>query len=346
MKKALVTGCTGQIGSFLVEFLISKGYEVHGIIRRSSLFNTSRIDHIFQTEEELKQLHYGDLQDGSSLQRVIDLVEPDEIYNLGAQSHVRVSFDMPEYTYDVVALGALRLLECVRRYKERTNKDIKIYQASSSEMFGNSPAMQDEKTRFAPCSPYAVAKLAAHNMVDTYRKSYGMYAVGGILFNTESERRTETFVTRKITRAATRIKEGLQDHLYLGNLDAKRDWGSAIDNCEAIWLMLQQENPDDYCIATGKSYTVREFCDIVFTLLDLDYTKYVKIDPRYYRPAEVNHLQGNSEKAHKYLNWYPRTPFIELVKTMIAHDLNLARKELLLSKTNFEDNNLVGFCKG
>jgi GDPmannose 4,6-dehydratase len=330
---ALISGITGQDGSYLAEFLLAKGYTVHGIVRRASTFNTSRIDHIYKDPHEKGVklwLHYGDLTDSSNLRRIVDLCEPDEVYNLGAQSHVRVSFDEPEYTADADATGALRLLEVVRDYVQVSGRPVRFYQASSSEMFGAAPAPQSELTPFHPRSPYAVSKVAAHWYTRNYRESYGLYACSGILFNHESPRRGETFVTRKITRAAGRIKHGLQDRLFLGNLDAKRDWGFAGDYVEAMWLMLQQERADDYVIATGESYTVREFLERAFGRLDLDWTRYVEFDARYLRPAEVDHLLGDASKARAQLGWSPRTSFAQLVDMMVDHDASLARDEAYL----------------
>src|SRR5262245_33284410 len=321
-KKALITGITGQDGSYLTELLLSKGYEVYGIIRRASTFNTERIDHIDQDPHELgRRLHlvYGDLNDASSLNKILRDVEPDEIYNLGAQSHVRVSFDIPEYTAEVGGLGALRLLEAIR---ETGLQQTKFYQASSSELFGKVQEVpQRESTPFYPRSPYAVAKLYAYWMTVNYRESYGLFACNGILFNHESERRGETFVTRKITKAATAIKLGLQEKLYLGNLEAKRDWGYAGDFVTAMWLMLQQEKPDDYVIATGETHSVREFLDEAFGYLDLDWKHHVEIDPRYYRPAEVDLLIGDASKARRKLGWEPKITFKELVRMMVDADL-------------------------
>ena len=296
---ALITGITGQDGAYLTELLLGKGYFVHGIVRRASSFNTSRIDHLYvdphQPHTHL-QLHYGDLTDGARLREVIELCRPDEVYNLGAQSHVRVSFDMPVYTADVDALGALRLLEAIRAHARRTRRRVRFYQASSSEMYGKATETpQLETTPFHPRSPYACAKVYAHWQTINYREAYGLFACNGILFNHESPRRGETFVTRKITRSASRIMLGLQEKLYLGNLDARRDWGFAGDYVEAMWLMLQQQEPDDYVIATGETHSVREFLDEVFGYLDLDWNKYVEIDPRYYRPAEVDVLSGNAD---------------------------------------------------
>ena len=334
MKKALITGVTGQDGSYLAEFLLCKGYEVHGIIRRSSSFNTGRIDTIYQDPHQEKVrffLHYGDLCDGTVLRRILEKVRPDEVYNLGAQSHVRVSFDEPEYTVDTVAMGTLRMLEAIRDFQERTEKNVRLYQAGSSEMFGKVTEIpQSETTPFYPRSPYAAAKVYAHWQTVNYREAYNLFACNGILFNHESPRRGETFVTRKITRAATRIKLGLQEKLYLGNLEAKRDWGFAGDYVEAMWLILQQEEADDYVIATGKNYSVREFLTAVFSHLDLDWKEYVETDPRYLRPAEVDELLGNPEKAMKKLGWRPKVDFNGLVEMMIKSDMELARQEKTL----------------
>ena len=334
MKKALVTGVTGQDGSYLAEFLLCKDYEVHGIIRRSSSFNTGRIDRIYQDphKEGVRFfLHYGDLCDGTALRRILEKVRPDEVYNLGAQSHVRVSFDEPEFTVDVIAVGTLRLLEAIRDFRERTGHDVRVYQAGSSEMFGKvTESPQSETTPFYPRSPYAAAKVYAHWQTVNYREAYNLFASNGILFNHESPRRGETFVTRKITRAATRIKLGLQEKLYLGNLEAKRDWGFAGDYVEAMWLMLQQDEPDDYVIATGKNYSVREFLSGVFSRLELDWEEYVETDPRYFRPTEVDELLGNPEKAMKKLGWKPKVDFDGLIEMMIESDMELARQEKTL----------------
>jgi len=329
---ALITGITGQDGSYLAELLLSKGYEVHGIIRRASNFNTDRIDHIYQDPHQQPKLHlhYGDLSDGGALRGLLDDVNPGEIYNLGAQSHVRVSFDQPEYTADVVGLGVLRLLEAVRAWQKATGRVARLYQAGSSEMFGSAKPRQHEGTRFEPRSPYAVAKVYGHYQVVNHRESYGLFASNGILFNHESPRRGETFVTRKITRAATRIKLGLQDKLYLGNLDAKRDWGFAGDYVEAMWRMLQQDAPDDFVVATGVSISIREFLGLVFGALDLDWQKHVEIDPRYFRPAEVDHLEGDPSKAQRQLGWTPRTTVQQLAQMMVDTDLRLAEKEMVL----------------
>lgn len=332
-KKAFVTGCTGQDGSYLVELLLNKGYEVHGLVRRSSTFGTERIDHVYQDlhEDDVRLiLHYGDLAAGTNLYKLIDQTEPDEVYNLGAMSHVRVSFDDPEYTMDVDATGTCRLLEAIRCI----NPKIKFYQASSSEMYGKvAEVPQSENTPFYPRSPYGCAKVASYYLTVNYRESYDMHASNGILFNHESERRGETFVTRKITRAATRIKLGLQDKLYLGNLDAKRDWGHAKDYVEAMWLMLQQGVPSDYVIATGETHTVREFCEMVFGYLDMDYNDYVEIDPRYFRPAEVDILLGDPSKAKSELGWTPKISFQELAKIMTDSDMKLAKQELVINRS-------------
>lgn len=332
-KKALITGITGQDGSYLTELLLAKGYEVWGIIRRSSSFNTARIDHLYRDPHEKGvrlRLEFGDLTDASSLSRVLDAVRPDEVYNLGAQSHVRVSFDIPEHTGEITALGSVRILEALRRLGLTGTR---FYQASSSELFGKVVEVpQRETTPFYPRSPYAAAKAYAHYITQNYREAYGMFAVSGILFNHESPRRGETFVTRKITRAATRIKLRLQDKLYLGNLDAKRDWGFAGDYVEAMWLMLQADKPADYVVATGETHSVREFLDCAFGLLGLDWRKHVEIDPAYQRPAEVDLLLGDASKARKELGWVPRVGFQELVRMMVDADLVLARKERALKE--------------
>lgn len=320
MKKALISGITGQDGSYLAELLLAKGYEVHGIIRRASAFNTHRIDHLYHDPHEKDVrlfLHYGDLTDGSQLARLIRAVEPDEIYNLAAQSHVQVSFDQPEYTGNATALGVTRLLEAIRE----TGVDTRLYQASSSEMFGNAPAPQSEDTPFLPRSPYAIAKLYAHWIVRNYREAYGMYAVSGILFNHESERRGETFVTRKITRALSRILGGKQQKVYLGNLKAVRDWGHARDYVEAMYLMLQQEAPRDYCIGTGDGHTVQEFCELAFAHVGLDWKRLVEIDPRYFRPTEVEELVADPSRARAEMGWKPKVSFQELVTGMVEADL-------------------------
>jgi GDPmannose 4,6-dehydratase len=326
-KRALITGITGQDGSFLTELLVEKGYEVYGIIRRSSSFNTDRIDHLYQDPHEpgtRLRLVYGDLNDSSSLNTLIRQIRPDEIYNLGAQSHVRVSFDVPEYTGEVTGLGTVRLLEAIRE----AGIQPKFYQASSSELYGKVvETPQRETTPFYPRSPYACAKAYAYWITVNYRESYQMFACNGILFNHESERRGETFVSRKITRAATRIKLGLQQKLYMGNLDARRDWGYARDYVEAMWLMMQAEQPDDYVIATGETHSVREFLEEAFGHLGLDWEKYVEIDPRYFRPAEVDLLLGDPTKARTILGWEPKVSFKELVKIMVDSDMKLAERE-------------------
>ncbi len=333
MPTALITGITGQDGSYLAEFLLARGYRVHGIIRRSSTFNTDRIDHIYRDphEEGVRlRLHYGDMTDGSGLRRILEDVQPDEVYNLAAQSHVRVSFDQPEYTADVDFTGTLRLLEAVRDYTKISDMEVRFYQAGSSEMFGASPPPQDEQTPFRPRSPYAVAKAAAHFAAVNYREAYGLFIANGILFNHESPRRGETFVTRKITRAVGRIAMGLQDRLFLGNLDAERDWGFAGDYVEAMWLMLQEPVADDYVIATGSRHSVREFAEAAFAEAGLDWSAHVEIDERYLRPTEVESLQGNPAKARDILGWKPRVDFSELVRMMVAHDMDLARQEKVL----------------
>ena len=334
MKKAFITGITGQDGSYLAEFLLNKGYEVHGLIRRSSSFNTERIDHLyhdFHTPDTRLFLHYGDLSVSGHLMDLLHSIQPDEIYHLGAQSHVRVSFDMPEYTGDVPGLGTLRILEAIRKTGIKT----RFYQASSSEMFGAASPPQSENTIFQPRSPYAAAKVYAYYIVQNYRDAYGIFATNGILFNHESPRRGETFVTRKITRAATQIKLGLKNKLFLGNLEAKRDWGFAGDFVEAMWLMLQQDKPDDFVIATGETHSVREFAEKVFTKLDLDYNEFVSVDPRYFRPTEVDVLLGDASKAKKALGWKPKIAFDALIDMMIATDLELAKKEKTLLDAGF-----------
>ncbi len=332
-KKAFITGVTGQDGSYLAELLLSKGYEVHGLIRRSSTLPTERIDHIYQDPHasgaRLK-LHYGDLSDAVSLRAVLDECRPDEVYNLGAQSHVRVSFDMPLYTADVAALGTLRLLEALRELARRGHT-ARYYQASSSEMYGLvAETPQTERTPFHPRSPYSVAKVYAFWQTVNHRESYGLFASNGILFNHESPRRGETFVTRKITRAATRIKLGLQDKLFLGNLESKRDWGFAGDYVEAMWLMLQQDQPDDFVVATGETYSVRQFLEETFGVLDLDWKRYVEQDERYFRPAEVDLLLGDSSKARRVLGWKPKVGFKDLVRMMVESDMVLATQERIL----------------
>jgi GDPmannose 4,6-dehydratase len=335
-KRALITGITGQDGSFLTELLLDKGYDVYGVVRRASSFNTERIDHLYQDPHEKGtrlRLVYGDLNDSSSLNTILRQTQPDEIYNLGAQSHVRVSFDVPEYTGEVTGLGTVRLLEAIRDVGIKP----RFYQASSSELYGKVLEVpQSETTRFYPRSPYGCAKAYAYYITVNYRESYGLFACNGILFNHESERRGETFVSRKITRAATRIKLGLQKKLYLGNLEARRDWGYARDYVEAMWLMMQAAEPDDYVIATGETHSVREFLDAAFGLLDLDWKEYVDIDPRYYRPAEVELLLGDATKARTKLGWKPTMTFPELVRVMVEHDLSLARDEVTLRDASGE----------
>ena len=329
-KRALITGITGQDGSYLAEFLLAKGYEVYGMVRRSSSVTKTRLEHLYKDPalEKTKLLfEYGDLADGLSLRRLLSMIQPDEIYNLAAQSHVRISFDQAEYTADVTGTGVLRMLEAMRDYADTAGKEVRFYQASSSEMFGSSPPPQNESTPFHPRSPYAVAKVARFWNTVNYREAYGLYCCNGILFNHESERRGENFVTRKITRAAGRIKVGLQKRLVLGNLDAKRDWGYAKDYIETMWLMLQQDKPDDYVIATGESRSVQEFLDAVFGLLELDWHDYATTDAYYYRASEVDYLMGDASKARKALSWAPRTSFKELVRIMTEHDLYLAERE-------------------
>ncbi len=319
-KTALITGITGQDGSYMAEFLLEKKYEVHGIIRRASTFNTARIDHIFTDFHKPQThlfLHYGDLTDGGQLSNLIYNIKPDEIYHLGAQSHVRVSFDMPEYTGDITGLGTTRLLEAIRRSGIKT----RFYQASSSEMFGDAPPPQSEDTPFKPCSPYAAAKVYAYWMVKNYREGYNLFTSNGILFNHESPRRGETFVSRKITRAVSDILRGKQDVLYLGNLQAKRDWGFAPEYVEAMWLILQQDKPDDYVIGTGESHSVEEFVERSFSYAGLDWKKYVKIDPRYFRPREVNNLIADIGKAKRKLHWTPQITFEKLIKIMVDADM-------------------------
>jgi GDPmannose 4,6-dehydratase len=333
-KRALITGITGQDGSYLAEILLSKGYEVHGLIRRASTLPTERIDHIYQDPHasgaRLK-LHYGDLSDSNNLRSILDRCRPDEVYNLGAQSHVRVSFDMPIYTADVDALGTLRLLEAIREIQTVAGHPIRFYQASSSEMYGLvAETPQKETTPFHPRSPYGVAKVFSYWQTVNHRESFGMYTCNGILFNHESPRRGETFVTRKITRAATRIKLGLQDKLFLGNLDSKRDWGFAGDYVEAMWLMLQQDKPDDYVVATGETYSVKQFLDETFAQLGLDWNKHVEQDQRYFRPAEVDLLLGDPGKAKRVLGWKPKVGFKALVKMMVDSDMVLAQQEKIL----------------
>ena len=333
-KRALITGITGQDGSYLAELLLAKGYEVHGVVRRSSTFGTQRLEHIYADPHESGNrlhLHYGDLTDGNGLSRMMREVRPTEVYNLAAQSHVKVSFDQPVYTADATGVGTLKLLEAVRDTQDSTGEAVRFYQASSSEMFGKVHEVpQKETTPFHPRSPYGAAKVYSHWITVNYRESYGLHASCGILFNHESPRRGETFVTRKITRAVGRIKHGLQDKLYLGNLDAQRDWGFAGDYVEAMWLMLQQDKGDDYVVATGKMIPVREFCELSFGAVDLDYNDFVEIDPRYYRPAEVDELLGDPTKAKEKLGWEPKVGVEELAKMMVASDMELAAQEKTL----------------
>jgi len=338
-KRALITGITGQDGSYLARFLLDKGYDVHGIVRRASLFNTDRIDELYHdphVEGVKLTLHYGDLADGSSLRHVLDKVAPGEVYNLGAQSHVKVSFDIPEYTADVDAVGTLRLLESLRDHVRERGQQVRYYQAGSSEMFGASPPPQNELTPFYPRSPYAISKVAAHWFAVNYREAYGLFICNGILFNHESPERGETFVTRKVTRAVGRIKEGLQHKLFLGNLKAKRDWGFAGDYVEAMWLMLQQSEPDDYVVATGDSHTVHELVELAFAEVGLDWQQYVEVDTRYLRPTEVDALQGDASKARQRLGWQPRIGFKELIKMMVKHDLELAKREAILRSAGYD----------
>ena len=332
-KSALITGITGQDGSYLSELLLSKGYTVHGIVRRSSSFNTARINHIYEDPHEAGRrlvLHYADLSDSTGLRRVVEAAQPDEIFNLGAQSHVKVSFENPEYTADADAMGTLRLLDCVRDHCQHTKREVRFYQAGSSEMFGAANPPQSESTAFYPRSPYAVSKVAAHWYGINYREAYGLFITNGILFNHESPRRGETFVTRKITRAVGRIKEGLQDKLYLGNLDARRDWGFAGDYVEAMWKMLQHSEPGDFVVATGEAYSVREFLEEAFSHAGLDWERHVEIDPSYFRPTEVDYLLGDSSKARKALDWKPKTSFKTLVRMMVDNDMRLAGDERLV----------------
>jgi len=339
-KRALITGITGQDGSYLSELLLSKGYEVHGLVRRCSTFGTERIEHLYRDPHDVAAklyLHYADLTDANGLAKLIRQIKPTEVYNLGAQSHVRVSFDQPIYTADATGVGAVKLLEAVRDFQEQSGYQIRYYQASSSEMFGKVvQTPQTETTRFYPRSPYAVAKVYAHWITVNYRESYGLHASCGVLFNHESPRRGETFVTRKITRAVGRIKHGLAKKLYLGNLEAKRDWGYAGDYVEAMWLMLQQDEPGDYVVATGQTHTVREFCQRAFGGVGLDYKDHVEIDRRYFRPAEVDLLLGDASRAKQELGWQPRVGFEELVEQMVEHDLELAAREKTLIQAGHE----------
>ena len=339
-KRALITGVTGQDGSYLTEFLLKKGYEVHGVMRRASLFNTDRLDHLYHDPHlggARLTLHYGDLTDATGLRRVLETVDPDEVYNLGAQSHVKVSFDIPEYTAEAVAVGTLRLIEAVRDHVLHSGRPVRYYQAGSSEMFGAAPPPQTETTPFYPRSPYGVSKVAAHWFAVNYREAYGLYICNGILFNHESPRRGETFVTRKVTRAVGRIVQGLQDKLYLGKLEAQRDWGFAGDYVEAMWLMLQQEKPDDYIIATGEAHSVRDFVELAFETAGLEWQRHVEIDRRYFRPTEVDALCGDPTKARGVLGWHPRVTFPELVEMMVRHDIDLARRERTANQAGFAD---------
>jgi len=335
-KRAMITGITGQDGSYLAEMLLGKGYDVHGLIRRSSSFNTGRLDAIYQDPHDAGarlHLHYADMTDANSLAKVIGEIKPTEVYNLAAQSHVRVSFDEPIYTGDATGIGALKLLEAVRVHQDAIGYPVRYYQASSSEMYGKVIQIpQTESTPFYPRSPYGVSKVYAHWITVNYRESYGMHASCGILFNHESPRRGETFVTRKITRAVGRIQNGLQSKLYLGNLDSKRDWGFAGDYVDMMWRMLQEDQPDDFVIATGKTYSVREFCEKAFSRLDMNYKDFVEIDPHYYRPAEVDLLLGDATKAKEKLGWQPKVSFDDLVSMMVDADLELARREKSLLK--------------
>lgn len=334
MKKALITGITGQDGSYLTELLLEKGYEVHGIIRRASLFNTDRIDHLYQDPHERNVrlvLHYGDLTDALALQRIIQAAAPDEVYHLGAQSHVKVSFEQPCYTAEVGALGTLRMLEAFREYAGSAGKPVRLYNAGSSEMFGATPPPHSEGTPFHPRSPYAASKAAAHWYAVNYREAYGLFICNGILFNHESPRRGETFVTRKVTRAVGRIKLGLQEKVYLGNLDARRDWGFAGDFVEAMWMMLQHPVPDDYVVATGQAWSVRELVQAAFTAVGLDWEAHVELDPRYLRPTEVDHLEGDASRIRERLGWQPKVAFPALIRMMVDHDVELARQEKTLA---------------
>ena len=330
MRRALITGITGQDGSYLAELLLAKGYEVHGIIRRSSSFNTARLDHLYADPHERGVqllLHYGDVSDGGGLRRLVHMIAPDELYHLAAQSHVRVSFDEPEYTADVIAVGTMRVLEAVRDYEQAKGRQIRMYQAGSSEMFGLAAAPQNEHTPFHPRSPYAASKVAAHWFAVNYREAYNLYVANGILFNHESPRRGETFVTRKVTRAVGRIKAGLQTTLYLGNLDAQRDWGFAGDYVDAMWRILQQPTADDFVVATGETHSVREFVTSAFERAGLDWEKHVEFDARYYRPSEVDQLQGDPAKAAAALDWKATVRFDELVRIMVDADIALAERE-------------------
>ncbi|MFA7235532.1 MAG: GDP-mannose 4,6-dehydratase [Phycisphaeraceae bacterium] len=345
-KIALITGITGQDGSYLSELLLGKGYSVHGLIRRSSGLNTDRIDHLYRDPHNPNvklKLHYGDLTDANNLRRILDEVQPDEVYNLGAQSHVRVSFDMPVYTAETDGVGTLKLLEAVREFQDYTRRRVRFYQAGTSEMFGKvQENPQKETTPFYPRSPYGVAKVYAHWITVNYREAYGLFACNGILFNHESPRRGETFVTRKITRAVGRIKHGMQDKLFMGNLDSQRDWGFAGDYVEGMWRMLQQDQPDDYVLATGETHTVRSFLELAFGMVNLDYKDYVEIDPRYFRPTEVDILLGDSTKARAKLGWTPKVSLKELTKMMVENDLELAAREKTLRDAGHELPTNVG----
>ncbi len=345
-RRAFITGITGQDGSYLAQLLLVKGYEVHGLIRRSSSFNTQRLEAIYQDPHEAGArlfLHYGDLADANSMSAIIRTIKPTEVYNIGAQSHVRVSFDMPIYTTEVDAVGAIKLLEAVRDYQQQSGYQIRYYQASSSEMFGKVQEVpQTETTPFYPRSPYGCAKVFAHWATINYREAYGLHASCGILFNHESPRRGETFVTRKITRAVGRIKHGLQEKVYLGNLDAERDWGFAGDYVEAMWLMLQQDEPDDYVVATGRTMSVREFAEAAFGVAGLDFAAHVEIDARYFRPAEVDQLLGDPSKARRVLGWEPRTSVDELIKMMVAADVEIAGRERTLRDAGYKTPATVG----
>lgn len=336
MPTALITGITGQDGSYLAELLLEKGYEVHGVIRRASRFNTQRIDHLYRDPHEggRLQLHYGDLQDGVSLRRLIESTEATEIYNLGAQSHVRVSFDMPAYTVETIVLGTLSLLEAIR---DVAPNHIRFYQAGSSEMFGAASPPQNEDTVFYPRSPYACAKVYAHHQVVNHREAYGLFACNGILFNHESPRRGETFLTRKVTRAATRIAEGLQEKLYLGNMDARRDWGFAGDYVRAMWMMLQHDEPGDYCVATGEHHSVKDWVDATFAAVGIDPETHIEFDPRYLRPTEVDYLHGDPTKVKETLGWEPQVSFEQLVGMMVDGDRRLAQRERILRDAGHED---------
>jgi GDPmannose 4,6-dehydratase len=338
MDRALITGITGQDGSYLAELLLSEGYEVHGIVRRCSTFNTTRIDHIYVDAHEPDArlfLHAGDMSDGTGLRHILEKVQPDEVYNLAAQSHVRISFEQPEYTADVTATGVLRLLDAIRDYCKHSGRTVRFYQAGSSEMFGAAPPPQDERTPFHPRSPYAVSKVAAHWYAVNYREGYNLFICNGILFNHESPRRGETFVTRKITRGLTRIKAGLQQKLYLGNLDAKRDWGFAGDYVRAMWMMLRQDTPDDFVIATGEAWSVRDFLDLAGERLKLDWQEHVEVDPRYFRPTEVDYLLGDASKARRALGWEPRVSFRELVNMMVDEDLKTSQRDTMLANAGY-----------